>query len=238
MNKATLKTLILVFTLMLSVGLYAPITAPRAYAFPTTVIGDVPEIVHRELDAIGWMVAKTAVNSLTQSIVNWINSGFEGSPAFVTDLNHNLSNLADAVAEDYIRGLDDVVMNNTGFSVRAPFQDQIARALREEYYRSTSTFGFDSRYPYRDCYEGRGFNWNSYLCQRDEANNPYGRYMLARNELFNALDQAAQNRLEEIRSGRGFLSWRGKCEQPGRSSGSATQTEGGGSRSILKREEL
>ena len=76
-------------------------TAPRAHAQfggPVVVIGDLPSIQKQVVDAIAWTVAKTAVQSLTQSIVNWINSGFEGSPAFVTDLENNLGNLSDAVA--------------------------------------------------------------------------------------------------------------------------------------------
>lgn len=163
-------------------------------------------------DALAWAAAKTVIQSMTQSIVNWINSGFEGSPAFVSDLNRNLGNLADAVAEDFLTGLDQVVESNTGFSIRAPFQDQINRALRAEFYRTTSSYGFNERYQYRDCYGGQGFNFNSFFCESQDAkNNPYGRYMLARNELFNTIDKETQNRLREIEWGDGFLSWRGPC---------------------------
>ena len=164
------------------------------------------------LDALAWMLAKTVIQSLTRSIVNWINSGFQGSPAFITDLGRNLGNLADAVADDFIRGLDDVVISNTGFSIRAPFQDQIARKLREEFYRTTSSYGFDVRYPYRDCYRGQGFSMSGFLCEsQNPANNVYGRYQLARNELFRQLDTEAQTRLQELSWGKGFLSWRGPC---------------------------
>jgi hypothetical protein len=37
-------------------------------------------------DGIAWAVAKLVVREMTTSIVNWINSGFKGNPAFVTDL--------------------------------------------------------------------------------------------------------------------------------------------------------
>lgn len=194
-------------------GAYAPFsyTTPRAEAF----FGDIA-LATKELvtDPIFWMIARTAVNSMSQSIVNWINSGFEGSPAFVTDLEQNLGNLADAVADDFLRGLDEVVENNIGggASVRAPFQDQITRALREEFYRTTSSYGFNVRNPYQDCYGGGGFNFNGFLCQsQNPANNPFGRYQLARNELFQEIDKETQNRLREIGYGNGFLSWRGPC---------------------------
>jgi hypothetical protein len=193
---------------------FSPISTSVVHAqFAVVVAEEQPFTSSRLIDAVGWMVAKTAVNSLTQSVVNWINSGFQGSPAFATDLNRNLGNLGDAVAEDFIRGLDDVVYNNTGFSVRAPFQDQIARQLREEYYRTTSdVLGFDARYPYRDCYRGGGFSFDGWFCQsQNDANNVYGRYQLARNELFREVDKEAQNRLRELDWGNGFMSFRGQC---------------------------
>src|SRR3989344_803694 len=191
----------------------SPVPTPVAHGqWVVEVAVDVPATLGRIADALAWAAAKTAIQSMTQSIVNWINSGFEGSPAFVTDLKRNLGNLGAAVAEDFIRGLDEVVQDNTGFSIRAPFQDQIAQALRTEFYRTTSSYGFDARYPYRDCYGSGGFSWNGFFCEsRNDANNPYGRYMLARNDLFRQVDQETQNRLREIDWGNGFLSWRGSC---------------------------
>jgi len=206
----------LICALIFGAGLYAPATAPRAYAFPVTIVGDFPSTLKWVGDAVAWTAAKAVVQSLTQSVVNWINSGFEGSPAFVTDLEENLTSLGDAVAEDFLRGLDDVVEDNTGISIRAPFQDEINRTLRAEYYRTTSSYGFNERFPYTDCYRGRGFSLNGWFCEsQNPANNPYGRYQLARNELFRQLDSAAQRRITELGWGKGFLSWRGPCGRHG-----------------------
>lgn len=218
-------------------GPLSPQVTPVARAIPVEVIGGVgtaPDIISAAANTttaanttmkntgtaptdivttLLIITAKTAIDSLTKSIVNWINSGFEGSPAFVTDLNRNLRNLKDAVVEDFISGLNEVSLNNTGISIRAPFQDQIARQLREEFYRTTSSYGFDLRHPYKDCYGGKKeFTLNGFYCQsQNPANNPYGRYQLARNELFQQLDTEAQNRLAELGWGKGFLSWRGSC---------------------------
>lgn len=215
-----------VCTVLIVVGAYAPMspTTPKAHAFlgaaVVAVVGDVPSEIQRILDGVGWMAAKTVVNSLTQSIVNWINSGFQGSPAFATDLNRNLGNLADGIAEDFLQGLDQVVINNTGFSIRAPFQDQIARALREEFYRTTSSYGINLRYPTSDCGGSTRFTFSSFNCRsQDAANNPFGMYMIARNELFKQLDRGAQTRIQELGWGKGFLSWRGSCGKFGVPSG-------------------
>ena len=56
------------------------------------------------LDGIVAGLLKTALKSITRSILNWINSGFKGSPAFVTDLDGFLLDLADQTAGDFIYG--------------------------------------------------------------------------------------------------------------------------------------
>ncbi|HEY0011048.1 MAG TPA: hypothetical protein VGB97_04050 [Candidatus Paceibacterota bacterium] len=190
---------------------YAPVT-PKAHALPVAIVGDAPRLLEQVLDAAAWMAAKTIIQSMTQSIVTWINSGFQGSPAFVTDLNRNLGNLADTIADDFIYGLDKVAVDNTGLSIRAPFQDQLRNALRDEFYRTTSSYGFDARHPYRDCYGGGDFSLDGWMCEsQNPANNPYGRYQLARRELFAEVDKQLETRMTELGWGNGFLSWRGPC---------------------------
>jgi hypothetical protein len=188
----------------------------------TIILEEQPLTSSRIIDGLAWTVAKTAIQSLTQSTVKWINSGFDGEPAYITDLSRNLSRLADTVADDFIRQLDGVVQSNTGVSLRAPFQDQIAAQLREEFYRTTSSHGFDVRNPYTlgnyssnpaaftggDFSQGGLDGWQA--AGRME-NNPYGRYMLARNELVQQLDKAAKEQVEQLGWGNGFLPWRGSC---------------------------
>ena len=61
------------------------------------------------LDGIGWAIAKQIMSQMTQSLVNWINSGFQGSPAFITDLNGFLLDALDTAAGEYIRSLGELV---------------------------------------------------------------------------------------------------------------------------------
>ena len=191
-------------------------------AFPVLVTADIQAGIKAIGDALAWTAAKTVVQSITQSTVNWINGGFEGSPAYVTDIGNNLGRLADTVADDFIRDLDTVARDNTGISIRAPFQDQIAAQLREEFYRTSSSYGFNVRNPYtlggysndpaafnRGDFRQGGFN--AWFEQIKPENNPYGRYMLARGELFRQIDNEAENRIRELNWGNGFLSWRGSC---------------------------
>lgn len=173
------------------------------------------------LDALAWTVAKTAVQSITRSIVNWINSGFNGSPAFVSDLRQNLSNLGDAIADDFLNHLDKEVIGTTGFSIRSPFQDQIQQKLRNEFYQTTASYGINNFYTLNkttadpsaflkgDFNQG-GFN-AFYSASQNQANNPFGAYTAASNQLWAQIDQAAQARKAELGWSKGVLPWRGSC---------------------------
>ncbi len=47
------------------------------------------------LDGLVVSIREALIAALTQSIINWINNGFEGGPAFVTNLNGFLGTVAD-----------------------------------------------------------------------------------------------------------------------------------------------
>jgi len=173
------------------------------------------------LNGVAWMVAKTAVQSITRSTVNWINSGFNGSPAFVSDLNQNLSNLSDAVAEDFFNHLNQATVQTTGFNIKSPFQDQLTQQLRTEYYKATSNTlglsGYDLNGHSTDPqaflngdFSKGGFN-AFFSASQNPANNPFGAYQLASNALWAQIDAAAQQRKAELDWGKGFLPWRGNC---------------------------
>jgi len=57
------------------------------------------------LDGIAWSLAKNIVSQMTASIVNWVNSGFKGSPAFVQDLGGFLEKAADQAVGAYLEEL-------------------------------------------------------------------------------------------------------------------------------------
>lgn len=169
------------------------------------------------LDGLAWQAANLAIESITKSTVNWINSGFDGSPAFVTDLNQNLRGVGDAVAA---RFFDELAMQDIATT---PFQDQVLDSVRLGYYLSTSPESFYTRYPYtlnQVSANDRAFlagdfsqgGWNAWFATvMNPQNNPYGAQMLANEALENAVAGATGNRLEELSWNRGFLSWRGEC---------------------------
>lgn len=100
-----------------SFGLEVP--RARAYVVPVWVTLDTsPTSIERTtlaeksdtrefvLDDIAFTIAKLALQQITKSIIQWINSGFKGSPAFITDLGAFLQNSADKIAGEVIYGSD------------------------------------------------------------------------------------------------------------------------------------
>lgn len=169
------------------------------------------------LNGLAWEVANLAIESITKSTVNWINSGFQGSPAFVTDLEQNIQGVSDTIAA---RFFDELSATNLGSS---PFQDRVLDSVRLGYYLRTSPESFYTRYPYslsqvsaddraflRGDFQQGGFNaWFSTVMNPE--NNPYGANMLANEALENAIGKGISIRSRELDWSKGFLSWRGDC---------------------------
>jgi hypothetical protein len=58
--------------------------------------------MQRLLAAVAKLFARALIMTITQSIVNWINSGFQGSPSFMTNPAGMLRNAADQAIGEYI----------------------------------------------------------------------------------------------------------------------------------------
>lgn len=179
------------------------------------------------LDPLAHMAARTAIQSVMRSVINWANSGFEGSPAFITNLRQNLSGLGDAVADAFVDEL-----RTTGF-VNSPFRDTIIGQVQESYRRSTSG---------RSYFENNRYDLDRYssnpqaFLQGDfsqggirawvhtwmnSQNNPIGALRSAENELNKRVTNAIGERTQQLNWSRGILSWCGGSSTDGNSSSSA-----------------
>lgn len=80
------------------------------------------------LDGIAWAVAKAIVSSLVQTLVDWINSGFQGSPAFLQNLKNHLLRAADERIGQYISDLGAI-----GSFICSPFRLDVQIAVALQY---------------------------------------------------------------------------------------------------------
>lgn len=224
-------TLALVLVLMPTPRAHALIPAPQpvietnpaiiAGVTATAANSTAQTLIMNTLNGLAWSVAKMTVQSITRSTVNWINSGFQGSPAFVSDLSANLSYLSDTVANNFFQQLNQVTVAATGFNLTSPFQDQITAQLRDNYYKASgSLLGLNQYDLQGHSADPRAFlngNFSQgginafFSASQNPANNPFGAYMIASNALTNQISAAAAQRKAELDWGKGFLPWRGNC---------------------------
>jgi len=169
------------------------------------------------LDSIAYLAAQTAMHSIVQSTINWINGGFNGSPAFVTDLKTNLRQVADAQAQGF---LTQVINEN---AIHSPFIDQLITGVGASYYLYSSRDAIKERLRYTlaetspnpRAFQAGDFKqggWNAWFSSfQNPANNPYGAQMLASQLLAGQIESQVTQRVTELGWGSGFQSWRGDC---------------------------
>ncbi len=167
------------------------------------------------LNGIAWALAKAIVAQMTSSIVNWVNSGFKGSPAFITDINSFLLDIAD---KEFGRYLEDL---GGPFSfICAPFKLDVRLALSVTYNQARS-YGqtpstcsltgalaniekfIDGTQTFVDA--GGWENWFSMTTQ-PEAYTPLGNILAAQAELSARITNAKGEEVKILGFGNGFLS--------------------------------
>lgn len=163
------------------------------------------------LDAIAYIIAKAILRKITAQTVNWINSGFEGSPAFVTDPQRFFLNIGDQEASKLFIGA-----NSPLNQLCSSFQPQVRLALVKNYLSDeenqyTCTFskiGTNFENFTRDFSQGGWQGWFS-LTQENQ-NNPYGAYQQAKATLSASIQTNQQKYQSQLNWGNGFLSFE-KC---------------------------
>lgn len=169
------------------------------------------------LDAIAWNLAKLAVRQITRSLVNWINTGFQGNPAFISDPASFFADIADNAIGEYLRG--------TAFGLLcSPFQAQIRLAILLNRNRSqkaqctlsgilNNAQNFQ-KYVSISGYVGQGSgayvdDWTDwYRMAALPQGNIYGAYEAAQAELSLRIASKTFAFGKELDFGSGFLSWR------------------------------
>lgn len=164
------------------------------------------------LDGIAWALAKQTLSTMVQSLINWVNSGFNGSPAFITDLRQELFNVMDQAAGEFL-----VELMGSDF-VCSPFQLDIEVALRTNLAQAQS--GMPSGPDQNLCTASdigsniEGFlsgtansSWQDWFeVTANPQNTPLGAYYAAEASLNARLINEAGDTLIEANWGDGFLS--------------------------------
>lgn len=183
------------------------------------------------LDPLAWMLAKQLLSAMTTDVVNWINSGFDGKPAFLTDPGNFFLNIADDTASEFLSENGPLSGLCSPFSVdiRLALALNIAqnggRGNRKKYSCSLSkVIGNFQNLPNSVTVNGQNINgfvngdftkggWPAFISlTSDPQNSPIGAYLIAESDLNLQIAQGQAGVQAELQMGSGFLSYK-KCEK-------------------------
>ena len=154
------------------------------------------------IQSIGRLIIKMLLQKLTVSTVAWINSGFDGNPAFIQDPGRFFNDIAKNEILQFGLEIDNpelfpfgrAWMQNTALAFNNKFQDN-ARYSLNELIQSTNP-EFTAETFQQDFSQG---GWNAWTAMTQvPANNPLGFKLMADNEIQRRLAGTTQSTAEQV----------------------------------------
>lgn len=172
------------------------------------------------LDTVAYGIAKAILRNVTTSIVDWINNGFEGSPAFLSNPAGFFRDTASELIGEMIAADSDLRFLCSPFSIDVrialafkyrPFKKRITCTLDDIIKNSKNAVAGASinGFTAGDFKQG---GWPAFVSLSTEPqNNVYGAYVEAEAELDARIGSYFFFKNQELNQGKGFLSYN-KCE--------------------------
>ncbi len=163
------------------------------------------------LDAIAFTIVNLIIERMAASTVKWINSGFKGSPAFVTDPANYYKDIGDKAAGAYI-------LTNPNLSfLCSDIQTKVRLALASTHnqtnrqWKCTVTDAIGNVEDFVNDFDKGG--WDKFF-KLSQTNNPTGAYLMAESDLHTKVANQAGQKEKELDWGQGFLSFK-RCKVRG-----------------------
>lgn len=153
----------------------------------------------------------TLVRQIGASVVEWVNSGFDGKPLFVTDFEGLLTDTADGVIGNFIEGSElGWLCNDFSAQIRLSLALKYSKPTREKFRCTVSDIANNAENFLEDN-GGRGWdNWLTLTTQPQ--NNVYGAYFTAQGELAERVAAKLNDKTQEVQRNAGFLNFT-YCEE-------------------------
>ncbi|MDO8564548.1 MAG: hypothetical protein Q7R88_00985, partial [bacterium] len=162
-------------------------------------------------------IGKTLLHTMTHSIVNWINRGFEGEPSFVTDLGGFMTDVADQTFGAAIDEISPLLCAPFQLDLRLALGIQAGLSGRDEIRCRLTDVLANIQGSYQQ-FVGGDFSaggWNSFInIAGVPQNNAYGAYFASQNYIGARIVSATGREAKLLDFGDGFKSWR-PCKVPG-----------------------
>lgn len=167
------------------------------------------------LDLIVWIAMKVIMQQVTDSVVRWANTGFNGAPAFVSNPEAFWTRLGSDVAGEVIYENEDMnflcspfnasIRLNVLMETQAPRDLYNIRCTLEDVVGNIQAFTNDFR-------TGGWVGWHE-MTMKDK-NNPYGAFFDVKTNVDVIKDKIEEVEKDKLNWGEGFLTWQ-KCEPEG-----------------------
>ena len=163
------------------------------------------------LDGIAIQLRETLIRKVTDSIVNWINSGFDGAPAFVENIDEFLLDTTDEAFGEFIHNDENFGFLCSPFQLNVRFALALGFAARTRRPACTLSEVTDNIGGAIDDLSDQ-WDWDVFdVITTSQDGNYFSSYITASEDLDNLLGNRISNLNDELGQGNGFLSYK-KCE--------------------------
>lgn len=184
-------------------------------------------------DRLAVMITNQIIQRMTASIVNWINTGFEGSPSFVTNPEAFFTDVGDQITGEFLKktGTAKLLCSPFSFDLRLNIALSQADTYNKRYDCTLSTAINNAKNSVSNAGRNSGVvlsddgvtlgnfmngdfsqgGWEGFVAYTTQAqNNPIGAWLMTKSDLESAIaaKKAAVN--ADLNRGQGFMSWQ-KC---------------------------
>jgi len=155
------------------------------------------------LKPLGQAILIALIRNIGASIVDWVNSGFDGKPSFITDFGGTLLDSADQAVGQLIEGTElGFLCNDFSFQIRIALALKYSKPFKREITCTLSKIG-DNVNNFVENNGGAGWdNWLQVTTQPN--NNVYGAYLIADSELARRALDKVDKKYKTISFGAGF----------------------------------
>ncbi len=187
--------------------------AVNAWTYATSIAAIALELKESWLDGIAWAFAKGVIATMTRSIVRWINSGFQGSPAFVQDLQAHLLRVGDMIFNEFVHeiGAAPYVCGPFRLNLQIALSTSYQHYNRAGYPRGTPRCTISGVMANLENFVNGAFTsdgWDQWFRVTTQPNvyTPYGSFLTLRGEAALRIGSTQHNAGAILNYGDGFMS--------------------------------
>lgn len=184
-------------------------------------------------DGVAWCIANSLIEYIADSTIAWANSGFNGSPSFISNTDNFFENLADQEAGSFLNALANGSTTSGSINLCSNFKVSISVGLSNYYskstYKNTSSCTLSKIVSNIDSFMDGNFEqggWEGWFSMTQSAsNNKVGATIIATDAMYARVSTKNNTAKLEIGLNNGFLNYK-KCTDKSKPETCKTVTPG------------